>query len=162
MWGCHFFRFWGGGRVAVTRAFLEINRAGKRNGRGQLKGQTGWEWQRRREGISGVVLGLRLVSLCDWWLSLEPSGLRNRLLDRKCMGCQITGCKIEDIGLERIKSSSWCVAAMVSACVQISIWRMNPVEARFLVFPLYMVFLLLYIRSNVHSIGKSNVCLEHV
>lgn len=32
------------------------------------KGQTGWERQRHREGISGVVLGLRLVSVADGYL----------------------------------------------------------------------------------------------
>lgn len=37
---------------------------------GWKKGQTGWERQRQRhrEGISGVVLGLRLVSVADGYL----------------------------------------------------------------------------------------------
>jgi len=40
---------------------------GKRDGKGRQKGQTGWERQRHR-GISGVVLGLRLVSVADGYL----------------------------------------------------------------------------------------------
>lgn len=46
---------------------------------------------RCREGISGVVVELK-TSFCGWWLSPEPSALWDRLLDRKRMGCQITGC----------------------------------------------------------------------
>ncbi len=40
----------------------------KRDGRGWQKGQTGWERQRHRKGISGVVLGLRLVCVADGYL----------------------------------------------------------------------------------------------
>lgn len=37
-------------------------------GRAWQRGQTGWERQRHREGISGAVLGLRLVSVADGYL----------------------------------------------------------------------------------------------
>lgn len=47
---------------------LEMIRERKRDGRGRKKGKTGWERQRHREGISGVVLGLRLVSVADGYL----------------------------------------------------------------------------------------------
>lgn len=41
---------------------------GERDGRGWQRGQTGQERQRHREGISGAVLGLRLVSVADVYL----------------------------------------------------------------------------------------------
>lgn len=44
--------------------------------------------RRDRQGISGAVLGLRLVSVADGYLS-QPSDLWGRLLDRKWRGCQI-------------------------------------------------------------------------
>lgn len=70
---------------------LEISSERKRGGTGCQKGPTGWERQRLWEGISGAMLGLRLVSAADGYLS-QPSELWGRLLDRKWMGCQIKGC----------------------------------------------------------------------
>lgn len=46
---------------------------------------------RDRQGISGAVLGLRLVSVADGYLS-QPSDLWGRLLDRKWRDVRLKGC----------------------------------------------------------------------
>lgn len=86
-WFYFFYTYW----KAVWDKHLEISSERKRGGTGCQKGPTGWERQRLWEGISGAVLGLRLVSAADGYLS-QPSELWGRLLDRKWMGCQIKGC----------------------------------------------------------------------
>lgn len=87
----------------------------KKDGRGWQKGQTGWERQRHREGISGVVLGLRLVSVADGYLWIPVH----------CGICCWTGngwdvssqavvrLEIEGADVECIEGSSWCVLAML-------------------------------------------------
>lgn len=67
-----------------------VNLKRKERGRGHQKGQTGWERQmQRRYFRSGV--GVK-ISLCGWWLSLEPVALWDGVPDRKWKGCQITAC----------------------------------------------------------------------
>ena len=90
------------------------------DGRGWQKGQTGWERPRHGEGISGVALGLRRVSVADGYLGIPVHrGLGRWTGSGRDVSSQAAvGLEIEDV--EWIEGSSWCVPVMLSGWTQMS------------------------------------------
>lgn len=76
---------------------------------GGRKDKTGWERQRHREGISGVVSGLRRVSVADGYLWIPVhSGICRWTGSGRDFSLQAAvGLETEDA--QWIEGSSWCV-----------------------------------------------------